>query len=129
MIGVVSQVRRAFAARNRLATLVGFLLGGFVPIAIYFVAHYEAGPLSLSGAWGLVGGGLVYSAQTVFQWARQAFTSALKSAGFCVLLEGVMVTSHERWLAVAALCYLVAINGVATGVILSLGPVRRQRCY
>lgn len=127
MIGVVSQVRKALAQRNRLATVIGFLLGGFVPIAIYVVAHREAGPLALSGSWALVSGGLLYSAQTVFQWARMAFANALKSVGFCVLLEGVMVTSETHWLALVALGYLVVINGVATGCVLSLGAPRRVR--
>jgi predicted Kef-type K+ transport protein len=129
MIGVVAQVKRAFAARNRLALAVGFLLGGFVPIAIYFVAHDPStGGLAPTGAWGLVGGGLLFSLQTVFQWARNAFSSAFKSVGFCVLLEGVMVSpATAHWLAVAALSYLVAINGVATGCTLSLGSGTRRK--
>jgi VIT1/CCC1 family predicted Fe2+/Mn2+ transporter len=117
-LGVIAQVRRAFASGNRLAAVVGLLLGGFVPLAVYVVAHGESGALARS----LVAGGLVYSATTVFQWARLAFTSALKSAGFVVLLEGVMVTSNTHWLALAALAYLIAINGVATAC--TLGEVR-----
>ncbi len=121
--GVVSQVRTALKARNRLPTLIGFLLGGFVPIMCYWLAHHEGAAWSESGgrALGLVTGGLCYSAVTVFQWAKQAFQNAFKSAGFCVLIEGVMITSHTNWLALAALAYLVVINGVATGVTLSLG--------
>ena len=38
-----------------------------------------------------------------------------------VLVEGVMITSTTLWLSVAALCYLIVINGVATGVTLSIG--------
>jgi hypothetical protein len=108
---------------NRLATLIGFLLGGFVPLACYWLAHYEHAAWSEQGgrALGLVTGGLMYSAVTVFQWAKQAFVSAFKSVGFCVLVEGVMITSTTLWLSVAALCYLVVINGVATGVTLSIG--------
>jgi hypothetical protein len=118
--GVVSQVRRAFAPGNRLAAAVGLLLGGFVPLAVYVVAHGESGEFAgHERAWALVGGGLVYSATTVYQWAKLAFTSAFKSVGFCVLLEGVMVTSTTHWLALAALGYLIAINGVATACTLS----------
>jgi len=124
--GVVKQVRMAFRGRNRLPTLIGFLLGGFVPLAIFFVSHYEACSLvdltfAKSGPWALVFGGLAYSAQTVFQWARMAFTSGWKSAGFCLLVEGTMVSSHIAWLSIAALCYLVAINGIATGCRLTVG--------
>ena len=114
-LGVVAQVRRACAAGNRLAAVVGMLLGGFVPLAVYVVAHSESGAFAgHERAWALITGGLVYSARTVYEWARLAFTSAFKSVGFVVLLEGVMVTSTTRWLALAALGYLIAINGTAT---------------
>lgn len=119
-LGVVAQVKRAFMRRNLLATLVGLLLGGFVPLAIYFVSHTARFELASTNT-ALVVGGLCYSAQTVYQWAKLAFDNALKSAGFCVLLEGVMCTTHVHWLAVLALCYLIVINGVATGCNLSLG--------
>ncbi len=122
-LGVVRQVRLACKRGNRLATLIGFLLGGFVPLACYWLAHYEAPALTAQGGRvvALIGGGLLYSANTVYQWAKLAFTSAVKSLGFCVLVEGVMITSTTAWLSVAALCYLIVINGVATGVTLSIG--------
>ena len=114
-LGVVAQVRRAFARGNRLAAVVGLLLGGFVPLAVYVVARGESGAFSgHERAWALITGGLIYSAKTVFEWAKLAFTSSFKSVGFVVLLEGVMVTSTTRWLALVALGYLIAINGVAT---------------
>lgn len=125
-MNIVQQVRRAFARRNRLATTIGFILGGFIPIAIYVVAHRENAGLSFTGPTGLVFGGLLYSAQTVYQWAKLAFTNALKSVGFCILLEGVMVTSKTYWLGMAALCILVAINGIATGCTIALGPTKRK---
>lgn len=74
-----------------------------------------------SRAYGNVDGGLAYSAQTVFQWARMAFTSGWKSFGFCVLVEGTMVSSHISWLSIAALAYLIVINGIATGCRLTVG--------
>lgn len=124
MIGVVQQVKKACQRKNRLATVIGFLIGGFVPFAIYFTAHkagFAWANAAHSSAPTLVFGGLIYSAQTIYQWAKMAFDNALKSVGFCVLLEGVMVTSQIHWLAIVALCYLVAINGIATGCVLSLG--------
>lgn len=126
-MNLVQQVRRAFARRNRLATCIGFLLGGFVPLAIYVVSHQEGAGLNLTAPTGLVLGGLLYSAQTVYQWAKLAFTNALKSVGFCVLLEGVMVTSKTHWLGLAALCMLIAINGVSTGCTISLGQPRVRK--
>jgi hypothetical protein len=110
---VVDQVRLAFARTDRLAAVVGLLLGAFVPLACYLVSHCElSGDLPLYSQRGayLVAGGLAYSAKTVWQWGTVAF----KAAGFVVLLEGVMVTSHIAWLGIVALGYLMAINGVAT---------------
>jgi len=115
--GVVAQVRAALKRGNRLATALGFLLGGFVPIASYVVAHHELAlsePLWAQRGSYLVLGGLAYSAKTVWAWGRLAFDNAFKAAGFVVLIEGVMVTSSTHWLALAALTYLVAINGTAT---------------
>jgi hypothetical protein len=115
---VVQQVRTALRPGNRLATSLGFLLGGFVPLASFFVAHYEVtrmAPWYEQKPVFLVLGGLAYSARTVWQWGRLAFQNAVKALGFVVLLEGVMVTSHIPWLSIAALAYLIAINGVATG--------------
>lgn len=119
-LGVVQQVKRAARKGNRLATTIGLLLGGFVPLAIYVVSHVPSFTFT-SGPAALVLGGLCYSAQTVYQWAKLAFDNAIKSVGFCVLLEGVMCTTHVHWLALLALGYLIVINGVATGCNLSLG--------
>jgi VIT1/CCC1 family predicted Fe2+/Mn2+ transporter len=122
-LGVVDQMRVAMHPEHRLATGMGFLLGGFVPIATYMVAHYEfnrAVPFYSQFVTLLILGGLGYSAKTVFDWARLAFAIPLKALGFVVLVEGVMTTSANHWLALAALGYLVAINGIATGTRLAL---------
>ncbi len=126
-IGVVQQVKLACKPSNRLATIIGFLLGGFVPIACYWISHHEQAAFTADGArsMALVFGGLAYSARTVYEWAKLAFTSGFKSLGFVVLVEGTMVTSSTLWLSIAALCYLVVINGVATGCTLSLGKNKK----
>ncbi len=122
-IGVIQSLRLAWRPKKRLAMAFGFLISGIIPVAIFVTAHQ--GTKMLDG-WAptaqgsLVLGGLLYSAQTVFAWARQAFGQALKSAGFVVLLEGVMVTSSVRWLALVCLGYLVVINGIAAGCQLAL---------
>ena len=118
---VIYQVKRAFKSGNRLATFVGMLLGSFVPIGVYFTCHRAGFAWNVGAPSGLVLGGLCYSAQTVFQWARMAFTGAVKSLGFTLLLEGILVTSQTHWLAIVALAYLCAINSIATGCTLSLG--------
>lgn len=113
---VVDQVAMAVRPRNRLPTLMGAFLGGFVPLATYVIAHLELG----AARWCLVVGGLIYSAKTVFEWGQVAFSSRVKAAGFVLLLEGVMITSTTRWLGWSALAYLISINGLATGCNLAL---------
>ncbi len=116
-LGVVEQVRLALRRGSRLAFALGVLLGGFVPIATFQISHTEltsARALWLQPAAAFVAGGLLFSAVTMYGWGRLAFAQRAKAFGFVVLLEGTMVTCHTRWLALAALCYLAAINGVAT---------------
>jgi hypothetical protein len=86
------------------------------------VAHREVDTGTAHGLVSLllVLGGLVFSAKTVFQWGQLAFQHGGKALGFTVLMEGVMTMSHTPWLALAALGYLTAINGLATGCTLSL---------
>lgn len=115
---IVGQVRLSFRRRNRLATVLGMVLGGFVPVASFVLAHQEIVPgksmLFQVPCW-LVVGGLTYSAKTVFDWARAAFSLRLKALGFVVLLEGVMTGANTTWLAYAALAILVAINSISAG--------------
>lgn len=122
-LGVVDQVRAAFHPRARLATLLGCLLGGFVPLASYVVAHAEIGGSDVAHtvvAVVLVAGGLLFSARSVYGWSRLAFQSPAKAFGFVVLTEGVMVVSRTPWLGLTALAVLIAINGISAGCTLSL---------
>lgn len=125
-ISVVDQVWLASQKDNLPATLVGFLFGGFVPIATYAQAH-ELGDRMFSDPLGLlVLGGLLFSCYTVVAWGRNAFSSLLKSLGFVLLVEGSMTFSHVRWIALAALGFLVVINGIATGVNLALRRLKSK---
>lgn len=122
-MGVVDQVVLALHPRNRLATALGFVAGGVVPVATYLEAHHDLAPseaLFSQVTTYLVLGGLLFSAKTVFCWARRAFQDAWKAGGFVILLEGVMITSHVPVLPLVLLAILVAVNGVATGCTLSL---------
>ncbi len=120
-LGVIDQIRRSFERGSRLATFSGMILGGFVPVGSFVVCHYE---LPHAEGWRrvalltLIGGGLLFSAKSVWQWSAAAFADPWKASGFVVLLEGIMVISGTRGLSFAALGLLVAINGIATGVIL-----------
>jgi hypothetical protein len=116
-MGIVDEVVLALGPRDRIATAIGFVFGGMIPIATFLEAHRldEHRPLHHQVGAYLVLGGLAYSAKTVFAWARRAFNDRVKAAGFVLLLEGVMVTSHVPALPYVLLALLVAINGIATG--------------
>jgi len=117
-LSIVEQVRSATREGHRLAMLCGMVLGGFVPLATYILAHGEvaADPRK----WALVAGGLLFSATSVFEFGREAFRSILKALGFVVLIEGVMIWSSTEPLSLAALALLVAVNAIATGTNLAL---------
>lgn len=117
-LGIVGQVRTATKPRHRLALACGFVLGGFVPTASYVLAHNEAPTRPLM--WCLVTAGLIYSAKTVFDWAKVAFKHPAKALGFVILTEGILTFANTWWLSLAGLAVLVLINGIATGCNLAL---------
>lgn len=121
-LGVLDQVAQAAKPTNRLAFIIGSLLGGFIPVASYTVCHLEcqADPR----LWILVLAGLTYSAFTVYQWAKVAFSHGFKALGFVVLTEGIILFAHTRWLSVSALVVLILINAIATAT--NLIADRRQ---
>lgn len=111
--GVVDQVRQALMKKNRYAMIGGAILGGFVPAASFEIARYEvqAEPMM----YVLVTGALIYSAMSVFDFAKIAFKHPAKALGFVVLLEGVLVFAKNEYLSLAGLVLLVAINAIAAG--------------
>jgi len=110
--------------------LCGCILGGFVPIVVFFTSHSKAIQeatsiqqilMDYSYLMILIIGGLAFSATSVYRWAYQAFgNSWVKAAGFVVLVEGTLTLSPNPYLAWAALVYLVIINAIATGTTLAL---------
>jgi hypothetical protein len=114
---VVSQIRTATSAGNRLPALLGALLGAIAPTGTYTVLHHglTSAPLADQPLVWLVGGGLVFSALTVVRWAHIAFNSRLKALGWTMLVEGLMVCApaHLAWLSGVCLAYLVVINATA----------------
>lgn len=120
MASIVDQFRMATQKQNRWATGAGFLIGGFVPTATFFLVHY--GVSASPWLWAIVAGGLIFSAKTVYEWGQTAFNSGLKAFGFCLLVEGVMTFSPASliFLSIAGLAMLALINGVATGCNLAL---------
>jgi len=112
----VDQARQVFRHGNRFAALFGFLLGGFVPVASYTLIHYEAAERPL--LWILIAGGLIYSAISVYTWAKLAFQYTLKALGFVVLLEGIMTFGNTQWLSLSGLGILILLNGISAAMTL-----------
>ena len=115
-----AQWNRCFAHSPRVTVLVsalmGVVLGGFVPVAVYALVHIE-----LPGHpwfWVMVVGGLAFSAVSIYQWAEQAFHLWVKALGFVLLLEGTVTFSTQKWLGLTGLAILVVINGVSAAVAL-----------
>jgi hypothetical protein len=121
-IGIVDQIAVAFKQCNILPTIMGSVVGGIVPIASYWICHYEC--KESPAMWFLVAGGLVYSAMTVFSWSKIAFKHPVKALGFVTLLEGAMTFSSTVWLSVSCLSILVFINAISASCQLVLD--RRQ---
>lgn len=115
---VVDQFRRATHKRNRVAMLLGGIMGAFVPSASYLLVHREVA--ERPALWCLVAGALVFSAPSVYSFGTSAFRSKAKALGFAVLVEGAMTFSGTYWLALAALAMLAAVNGTETGMHLAV---------
>ena len=117
---IPQQVALAFQPQARLAALAGLMVSGFVPVAVYMLVHYEVA--AAAWKWYMVGGGLLYSAASVYKWATKAFQgsgrclTAAKSLGFVALLESVTSFSSTHWLALCGLCILTLINAVSAAV-------------
>lgn len=121
-------------SKHLAAALLGAVLGGFVPIASFIIAHVMMEGVRLATMHAhfttyLVLGGLLYSAPTVYAWSKKAFggdnfVGKIKPLGFVLLLEGVMITSSDKIavqaVSFAALGILVFINAVASGCKLAL---------
>lgn len=124
--GVVDETLIAFMPQNRLATILGFILGGSVPVATYATAHMELAlieKMTFANSFApilMVLGGLLYSALTVYEWGTKAFEHKGKALGYVVLIELTLTLSPIEWLSHVALCLLICINGINTGTKLAL---------
>jgi len=133
---IPEQTKRAFLWKNLGSTLGGFLLGGIVPVSVFWVGHYEIHLTDMfTMEWSakkimlamMVAGGLVFSAKTVAQWASRAFLDVWKAVGFVVLVEGLMTVCETAWLSFVLLGFLFVINGIATGTNLSLKSIPEKK--
>jgi VIT1/CCC1 family predicted Fe2+/Mn2+ transporter len=131
-LGIVDRVKQSMKPNNRVAMTLGAIIGGFIPLATYCTAHLEVVPTA--PLWEqvptlMVLGGLIYSALTVFSWAKVAFKHPAKALGFVILLEGTMTFSHLLALSLGALAILIGINAVAAGtqLVLDQKTSRKQK--
>ncbi|WNM70251.1 hypothetical protein [Myxococcus phage Mx1] len=135
VMSVVDQLRMAWQPQNRAALLAGIPFGGLIPVAVFFVGHFEVDPnvvldselailVRLKMAALILGvvGGLVVSAKTVYKWALGGFidaetgkSDAQKALGLVILLETLMTLTSLMPLAVVMLTFLVVINSLAAG--------------
>lgn len=117
-VSVLAQIREG--VKNWQAFIPGALIGGIMPLGAYHLGH---GGIDFSQDFYLqptaymLAGALAFSAKTVFQWGKQAFSGDwIKAAGFVGLLEGMMTFAPPQlnWFSLICLGYLVIINAVAT---------------
>jgi hypothetical protein len=116
---ILNQALAAFRRGNRLNWLVSFILAGFVPAASYTIVHVEVTVRPMM--WVLVGGGLLYSAFSVYTWGCRKFGDPRKAFGFVVLLEGILTFCRIGWLSLTGLAILMIVNAMAAVVPAEIG--------
>jgi hypothetical protein len=124
-LGVIDSIIEACkpGTRNRLALVVGLVVGGVVPIGSFLETHLE---LNLTEGLSLLGhimtyaviGGLLFSALTVYSWFERAYANGWKAFGVVLFMETVMTFSGLLGLSLAILCILIFVNAFATACIL-----------
>jgi len=117
-ISLVDMVKKAFHKKNRIAMVAGSAMGGIVPIFTYLIKHHEV--TSNPYMWIFVTGGLIYSFNAVFDFAKIAFSSEIKAGGFVLLVEGAMTFSSTPAVFRTALVFLIVINALASGMNIAL---------
>jgi hypothetical protein len=95
---------------QRLASVIGAVIGAVVPVLVYRIAHHHAG--ITPALWLIVAGGLLFSASSVYSWGLRLFGGAwYKAGGFTVLIE-LSTVFVQGWESKLALSILILINGV-----------------
>lgn len=101
-------IKVSVAQKRMVGQFCASIAAGFLPIASYMLAHYESQTNPFM--WVLVIAALMFSAPTLVDWSKKWCGSTTKAVGFAVLLEGVMIMSHNQILSLVGLVILVAIN-------------------
>ena len=111
---------------QRLATVIGGVIGAVVPVLVYRIAHYHAA--ETPALWLIVAGGLLFSASSVYGWGLKLFGGAwYKAGGFTILLElaTIFVNGWESRLALSILVLINAVN-LAHALVVGNRPAKRK---
>jgi hypothetical protein len=123
-IPITIQLQIAARRGNRLATMIGAILGTVVPVMVFAVTHklpsLQYTEFSFWMLSVMMVGGCYFSMKSVIVWGKLAFQQdKIKAVAFALLLEGMLVMSGTlpdmSWLGYAALGYLCLINAVSCG--------------
>ncbi len=123
-VPITVQIRTAMLPQNRLASVLGLILGAITPILVYVSTH-SMPELKLWSAeflvFGIMGACGVYcSMKSVYQWmVSLTGGDKIQSIGYAISLEGMLVMSgmvpKVWWVGYLALAYLVLINAISKG--------------
>lgn len=128
-VPITIQLKIASQKGNRLATLLGMILGTVVPVMVYAVTHKLPSLSYREPAFYVLLlmaiGGCYFSMKSVITWGKLAFQGdSIKAVAFALLLEGMLVMSgmlpDMAWLGYAALAYLALINAISAGCSIAL---------
>lgn len=111
---------------SRWRALGGAVVGASVPASVFTVSHTTVPEWTYSSVvlWVAVVGGLVFSAQSVYQYGCRLFRDRasgterrLKAACYCALAETIMTfaPSYLLPLSLCMLAILVAVNAIENG--------------
>lgn len=129
--GIVDQVKESFHPKNRIAAIVGLLLGAIPPALAFCFSHYGVNFETWRG-WGaiaLVIACLAYSFPKVYKWGKSAFRTSflprIEAAGFAFLIDGGMtLADHQvpilRVVSFVCLAVLIGISAIVTACSIAL---------
>jgi hypothetical protein len=116
----VAQLR--LARRHPIACLLG-AVPAVVPIGTFYLGHVEltSWDPGIDPKAAVTYAGLAFSVLTTVRWSADTFRvdnrleNAIKALGFTVLVEALMMSAANLWIAIPCLAILVAINALYHG--------------
>lgn len=136
-LGVVEQVKASLET-NRASAIIGFVVGGSIPLMSYALAHFDLpntlrdngltpaftpacaiATVFLPFAYFMTAG-FICSSLSLYCWGKKLFDLRIKAFAFPILAEGVMLTAREWWISLPVLAMIVAINAIQVGAFAAL---------